>query len=381
MASPRTSPRVHSNHCLWRRGSCSRSALYEELLFRVLLVGGFFGVFRTSGLPVGQAGTFSVILASLVFSAFHYIGPYGDSWALPSFLFSASCRTRVQCTLPRPRVRYRGLDACAVRRPLRAQHRCSLVGPGHLCGFATAIRYPGYPDDLRRISPSGDPDAGGDAVARRPAGRERRGAGAPQLRTELLSRQVDGLLAARRKQVLRISQATFEGILSVAADGVISVSEAQRITFFNRGAEAIFGYTAADVIGKPLEILIPEEARSAHTLHVRRFAASEVDSRWMGKRGDVTGRRQNGELFPAEASISKIEVGGATIFTTILRDLTDRLTFREAKAGQRTIQAVGTSPRGGRAAGLSHEARRPGAPSEDARRRATPQTALRRPAR
>lgn len=63
------------------------AGVYEEIVFRVLLVGGLFGIFRVSGLPAGQAGFFSVVLASLIFSAFHYVGPYGDPWAVPSFVF------------------------------------------------------------------------------------------------------------------------------------------------------------------------------------------------------------------------------------------------------------------------------------------------------
>jgi hypothetical protein len=63
------------------------AGIYEELVFRVLLVGGLFAVFRGGGLPGTQAGVYSVILAALIFSGFHYIGPYGDAWALPSFLF------------------------------------------------------------------------------------------------------------------------------------------------------------------------------------------------------------------------------------------------------------------------------------------------------
>lgn len=63
------------------------AGVYEELLFRVLLVGGLFGIFRWSGLPAGRSGFFSVILAALVFSGFHYIGPFGDIFELPSFLF------------------------------------------------------------------------------------------------------------------------------------------------------------------------------------------------------------------------------------------------------------------------------------------------------
>lgn len=63
------------------------AGIYEELVFRVLLVGGLFGIFVSSGVSRRRAAVFSVVLAALVFSAFHYVGPYGDPWALPSFLF------------------------------------------------------------------------------------------------------------------------------------------------------------------------------------------------------------------------------------------------------------------------------------------------------
>jgi membrane protease YdiL (CAAX protease family) len=63
------------------------AGIYEELLFRVLLVGGLAAVFRSSGLSTTTAGSFAAFWAALGFSAFHYIGPYGDPWALGSFTF------------------------------------------------------------------------------------------------------------------------------------------------------------------------------------------------------------------------------------------------------------------------------------------------------
>jgi hypothetical protein len=63
------------------------AGIYEELLFRVLLAGGLFVLFRQSGLPRLRAGVFATLVSALTFSAFHYIGPYGDPWALPSFTF------------------------------------------------------------------------------------------------------------------------------------------------------------------------------------------------------------------------------------------------------------------------------------------------------
>jgi hypothetical protein len=63
------------------------AGLYEELVFRVMLVGGLWAVFRSSGLTRRRAGVFAALLAALIFSGFHYIGPYGDQWAMASFTF------------------------------------------------------------------------------------------------------------------------------------------------------------------------------------------------------------------------------------------------------------------------------------------------------
>lgn len=63
------------------------AGLYEELVFRVILVGGLWAIFRSSGITRGRSGVLSAVIAALIFSGFHYIGPYGDQWMLASFLF------------------------------------------------------------------------------------------------------------------------------------------------------------------------------------------------------------------------------------------------------------------------------------------------------
>lgn len=63
------------------------AGIYEELVFRVLLVGGLAALFRAGGLVRMQAGIAAALVAALLFSAFHYVGAYGDAWALASFLF------------------------------------------------------------------------------------------------------------------------------------------------------------------------------------------------------------------------------------------------------------------------------------------------------
>lgn len=63
------------------------AGLYEELVFRVLLVGGLYGALKASGLSTAHSGIVSVLISAVIFSAFHYIGPYGDPLELASFTF------------------------------------------------------------------------------------------------------------------------------------------------------------------------------------------------------------------------------------------------------------------------------------------------------
>ena len=118
------------------------------------------------------------------------------------------------------------------------------------------------------------------------------------------------------------SETRLRGIVSLAADAIISTDDSFRITLFNPAAERIFGYAAADVLGEPLDILLPESARAVHQVHLDRFRESNVQAKEMGQRGQIWGRRSTGELFPAEAAISKIRLGDETVFTAVLRDVT-----------------------------------------------------------
>ncbi|WP_190533818.1 PAS domain S-box protein [Coleofasciculus sp. FACHB-542] len=128
----------------------------------------------------------------------------------------------------------------------------------------------------------------------------------------------------------KASQARLAGILDIAEDAIISVNETQQITLFNQGAEKIFGYTANEVIGQSLDLLLPKRAAIAHRQHIRNFDTSVGTARKMGERNEVFGQRKNGVEFPAEASISKLELAGEKIFTVILRDITERKRGEEA---------------------------------------------------
>src|SRR5687768_13547389 len=105
---------------------------------------------------------------------------------------------------------------------------------------------------------------------------------------------------------MRRPEAHLAGIISLATDAIVSVDGDYRIVLFNTGAEKIFGYTADEIHGQPLDLLIPDRYRARHNDHLAAFATSPVSARRMGERNSIFGRRKSGEVFPAEAAISKI---------------------------------------------------------------------------
>ncbi|MEQ1611326.1 MAG: PAS domain S-box protein, partial [Hyphomicrobiaceae bacterium] len=130
----------------------------------------------------------------------------------------------------------------------------------------------------------------------------------------------------------RRAEAIFAGIVSIAADAIITIDDQHRITLFNDGAERTFGYARDEVIGQSLDVLLPDNMREAHAAHVRRFGASGTSARQMGERSEIRGRRKSGELFSAEASISHLEVGSENMFTVVLRDVSERKRVEELLA-------------------------------------------------
>ena len=131
---------------------------------------------------------------------------------------------------------------------------------------------------------------------------------------------------------LRASEAKFSGILAIAADAIITIDESHCIMHFNRGAEEIFGWDAVDVIGKPLNILLPDRFRGGHDRLIEEFGKGSDIARRMGHRRAVSALRRDGTEFPAEASISKLDLpDGRRIYTALLRDITERKLVEEAE--------------------------------------------------
>ena len=132
------------------------------------------------------------------------------------------------------------------------------------------------------------------------------------------------------EEQLLVSQLRLEGIIESAMDAIITVDEDQHVLLFNRAAEQMFGSSAQEAIGQPLDRFLPVRFRAAHHDHVQSFGQSGVTSRKMGKLGTVMGLRSNGEEFPIEAAISHITVEKRKYYTVILRDIAERKRTEEA---------------------------------------------------
>ena len=121
-----------------------------------------------------------------------------------------------------------------------------------------------------------------------------------------------------------ISRDRLTGIVESAMDAIIAMDSDQRIMVFNATAEKMFGCSADESLGQPLERFIPERLRTVHREHVARFAEAGVTNRSMGGLRPLIALRTNGQEFPIEASISQVKVGGSALFTVIIRDVTER---------------------------------------------------------
>ncbi len=134
----------------------------------------------------------------------------------------------------------------------------------------------------------------------------------------------DNTIRKQAEEELEGSRQRLAGILEIADDAIISIDDRQRIILFNHGAERIFGYQAGEVMGRSLSLLLPRRLREVHEKHIGEFAASASRARGKDRNVQIFGLRKNGTEFPAEASISKLEIDGERIFTVILRDITER---------------------------------------------------------
>jgi PAS domain S-box-containing protein len=131
------------------------------------------------------------------------------------------------------------------------------------------------------------------------------------------------LRALRERDRSEASGARLRGVLETASDGIVILDGDMRVRGFNAAAERMFGREAAEVVGGPLDPLIPVGLRSRHTKHIAEFAAGNVRARQMRDWRVVSGLHCDGTTFPIMASISKADAGGEPIYLAVVRDMSE----------------------------------------------------------
>ena len=121
----------------------------------------------------------------------------------------------------------------------------------------------------------------------------------------------------------------FARILDLAADAIIAVNVQKSIVFFNRSAEAAFGYSAEEVRAKPLKLLF-RGGLAAFRREPMATPGAPGQAAWVttGRR-EIVGRRKDGSEFPAKVSLSEIEFNGGTILSLMLQDVTSQALTEE----------------------------------------------------
>ncbi len=140
--------------------------------------------------------------------------------------------------------------------------------------------------------------------------------------------------SAQALRTLHLNEARWQAVLDTNRDAIIGIDGCGRIRLFNRSAEETFGYAAREVVGHNVKMLMPEPYRGEHDGYMRRYRDTGV-ARAIGRIRAVEGRRKNGEVFPIELSVTETRVDGDLIYTSILRDVTERKEGEEALRRER----------------------------------------------
>ena len=132
-----------------------------------------------------------------------------------------------------------------------------------------------------------------------------------------------GKTPAATPGVLEQQAAVARAIIETTVDAVITIDVHGHIELFNPAAERIFGYAAAEVVGQNVSVLMPEPYRSEHDGYIQAYLETGR-RRIIGIGREVTGRRKDGSTFPMDLAVSEVKLGDRTIFTGLVRDISER---------------------------------------------------------
>ncbi|MCW5552972.1 MAG: PAS domain S-box protein [Verrucomicrobiae bacterium] len=122
---------------------------------------------------------------------------------------------------------------------------------------------------------------------------------------------------------LRDTNERLRAILETAVEGIITIDERGIIESFNRAAERIFGYSAAEVIGRNVDVLMPSPYRQEHDGYMANYRRTG-HARIIGTGREVVGQRRDGSEFPMDLAVSEVRLADRRIFTGFVRDVSER---------------------------------------------------------
>lgn len=127
------------------------------------------------------------------------------------------------------------------------------------------------------------------------------------------------------------SQSRMTAILDNVLDGIITIDEQGIVESFNRSAEKIFCYVAAEVIGSNVKMLMPEPYHTEHDGYLHNFISTGT-KKVIGLGRQVAGKRKDGSTFPMDLAVSAMQLGDQRMFTGIVRDITERIKIEQMKS-------------------------------------------------
>jgi len=157
----------------------------------------------------------------------------------------------------------------------------------------------------------------------------------------------------RVEAALRASEARYRSIIDSAVDAILVIDRQGIIEAFNAAAERLFGYSAGQVAGRNVNILMPEPYHAEHDAYMARYLTTG-EKRIIGVGREVTARRKDGTTFPVHLSVGEMTIDGQPKFTGILHDLTARVALETQLREQAALTRLGEM-----AAVVAHEVKNP----------------------
>jgi PAS domain S-box-containing protein len=154
---------------------------------------------------------------------------------------------------------------------------------------------------------------------------------------------------------MSLGSADVDQLLEAVPDALVGVDQAGMIRFVNHQTEALFGYDADQLVGAPMESLVPESFRQAHRALRESYSAATA-TRHMGTELGLTGRRRDGTTFPADIALSRVETEHGAVVVAAVRDMTryrrDETERRKADAMTAIVEHSGDAIIGKTLAGI-----------------------------